>query len=199
MIKYQLERMNEGLPAMLISKHHQPVPPHQEWTKHMFYRLNCADLCMQHVSVQSDTPIRYDTGPNWPIGHDGFVHAACDDTSKTPKVWYEPNKTKGPVSAIRYAKQEESSYFNDMRYKSSIVIHPWDEVLIQRGTSYCHWFLVDLGKKQWKSVANHKDEKSWFGGFNQDWLVGISDLTQVSLILSFRNWVVWWIGCVTNS
>lgn len=40
----------------------------------------------------------------------------------TPKVWYEPNKTKGPVSAIRYAKQEESSYFNDMRYKSSIVI-----------------------------------------------------------------------------
>lgn len=51
----------------------------------------------------------------------------------TPKVWYEPNKTKGPVSAIRYAKQEESSYFNDMRYKSSIVIHQFRIEMITLG------------------------------------------------------------------
>lgn len=51
----------------------------------------------------------------------------------TPKVWYEPNKTKGSVSAIRYAKQEESSYFNDMRYKSSIVIHQFRIEMITLG------------------------------------------------------------------
>ena len=36
--------------------------------------------------------------------------------SKTHKVWAQKEKTKGLVSAIRYAKQEESSYSNDMWY-----------------------------------------------------------------------------------